>query len=202
MLQTVLEELIPHYEDFQTASLSGCEKLRLLPFEDLQFELRRLQREAMLNAFFTRLPSTLGSFELRKDSYRVNRLVYYSAELNAELIFRRRGSIAFMAEQKRREQARQMALFPIPGEKSEDNPPRQIALIWEFPPLDSEHEPTGPISITLRLAKEGTKLDHRQWESVAVLEADSEFMPKTTTFDPNVSDWDIDDDENDSQAEG
>lgn len=201
MLQAVLEELIPHFEDFQTASLAGCEKLVRLPYDDLQFKYRRLQREAMLNAFFTQLPSKLGSFERREDSYRANRLVYYSAEHNAELIFRRKGSVSFMAAQKRRELDAQIPLFQIAGEPHDSNPPRQIALIWEFPELDEDHEPTDPIMLVLRLAKIGAKVDHRQWESTAVLDAETEFMPKTTTFDPNVSEWDIDDEEDDTQAE-
>ncbi|APT95549.1 hypothetical protein CSTAT_09645 [Corynebacterium stationis] len=128
MLQAVLEELIPHFEDFQTASLAGCEKLVQLPYDDLQFKYRRLQREAMLNAFFTQLPSKLGSFERREDSYRANRLVYYSAEHNAELIFRRKGSVSFMAAQKRRELDAQIPLFQIAGEPHDSNPPGKSHL--------------------------------------------------------------------------
>lgn len=201
MLQSVLEELSPHYDQFQAAGIVGCKKLQQLPFEGLQFTHRRLQREAMLNAFFTQLPPTLGSFKRVDDSYRVNRLIYQSEEMNAQLIFRRKGSISFMAEKKRREQTVQMALFSVVNSATTREEFRQIAVIWDFPPLDEDNEPTGPLRIVFRLAEAGTSLDERRWESTAAFEINTELMPDSS-FDPNGIGWDIDDAEDNSQVQG
>lgn len=201
MKQRIFEELSPHYDDFQAAGMEGLELLSRSPLKGV-YELRRLQREPILNAFEHHLPSRLGSFEKVPGSYSQNRLVYHSDKLNADLIWRRRGGVGLYAKQRLEERARQIvqhglqiAMFDEPQRAFRAELPTQIAFLWDLPRLDENHEAEEPFPFGIKIAKPGYKLDEGNWAGSFRLVEVSETYPKTAELDPNELDWEIEDED-------
>ncbi|AIU29546.1 Hypothetical protein Cul210931_0177 [Corynebacterium ulcerans] len=197
MKDRLFKELTAHYGDLQKAGAEGLRRLNATPY-DGKYEIRHLQRAAILNAFAYTLPDKLGSFEKVKKNYARDRLVYFSHELNAELIWRRRRGIGYNCRKKRKERYEQLALFAEQGIPFRDEMHRQIALVWDLPKLDENHIATEAFPFAVKIAKPGYKIDECEWESGFSLVEISEVFPTTAEIDPDAPDWDI---ESDNEAQ-
>ncbi|MEJ6013782.1 hypothetical protein WG936_08035 [Corynebacterium sp. H127] len=194
MIERVKAELAPYGKRFQEAGQDGLARVQRAPYDGDQWNVTRLQRDPFLHGIKRTLPDTIGSFKLLADLYPKNRVVYRSEKLEAELVFRRKGSLSAFAQKK----SETPGLFPMPDRvypATREINYRQIACIWDLPPLAKDHTPTGPVPFVIRIAKPNTTLDQRQWESGFPLIDSDELIPNTTNFDINIDDWDIEDEE-------
>lgn len=195
MIERIRDELLPYAEDFQSAGREGFRRVVKLPYGGDQWKVKHLQRDAFLNGLISTLPDCLGSFQLDRPLYAQDRLVYRSEVLDAELIFRRQGSLG--AFRKGREATTEPGLFAEPSrvhQNSDDNY-RQIALVWDLPRYDADHEISGVIPFHVYLAKDGTALEDCDWEDDFSLSAEDQFLSTELGFDPEVDDWEVEDEE-------
>lgn len=200
MIEKIRSELLPLAEEFQTAGADGLRRVVEDPsYDGAQWKIRRLQRDPFLHGLRHTLPENLGTFALDADLYQQNRLVYRSQIHEAELIFRRRGSLD--AYKSKREDTAS-ALFPTPERVFPPRPDtqfRQIACIWDLPALDEDHKAVGPFPFRIQVAKQNTLLDQGQWEGGFALLPEPGIMPTSAEFDMDSPDWDVDGEE---EAEG
>lgn len=206
MKQHLLEELSPYYDLFQSAATEGLRRMSKSQLNGV-FDYRHLQRTHILNAFMEHLPTRLGSFEKCSDSYSYDRLVYHSDELNADLIFRRRGGVGMYAKQRLEERERQvtayeqqLAMFDVTPRPFRADMPTQIALVWDLPPLDDNHKALEPFPLWIKIAKPGYKLDEHHWDQSFQLLEVSETYPKIAELNPEELDWDIESDDEAQEA--
>lgn len=199
MIEKIRSELLPLAEEFQTAGADGLRRVAASPYDGDQWKIKRLQRNPFLHGLRRTLPEKLGTFVLEADLYPQNRLLYRSQIHEAELIFRRRGSLD--AYKSKREDAA-LTLFPTPERVFPPLPDaqfRQIACIWDLPLLNEDHEAVGPFPFVVKVAKPNTLLGQSQWESGFALLPEPGLMPTSAEFDMDTPDWDVDGEE---EAEG
>lgn len=195
MLEEIHAELIVFAQQFQDAGADGLRRVQKAPFDGGQWSIKRLQRDAYLHGLYTTLPNALGTFIRIDELYPRNRLVYRSEKHEADLIFRRRGSINAFKETKPYENP---GLFPEPQRQYPKRPDadyRQIACIWDLPATDADHHPTSPFPFYIKIAKENTVLGQGQWDGGFFLFDESELIPETAEFDMDDLDWEVDNDE-------
>lgn len=199
MIDDLRQELLPLAEQLQTAGALGLRYLQRLPYDGLQWSVRRFQRDPFHAAFYKTLPSEFGSFTRDDRLFPRNRLLYSSPELSVDIAFRRRGSLkAFQSNRNRAssENAGQINAFPeLVPQPSDDM--RHAAIIWDVPPIDADHKATGPGLFALKLAKEGTTLSDNDWEGgflIAEPRLESP-IPSGPLYDPSVDDWGVDDED-------
>lgn len=195
MLEDIRAELIVFAAQFQEAGADGLRRVQKAPYDGAQWGTRRLQRDPYLHGLYETLPPVLGSFVRVKELYQQNRLVYRSEKFQAELIFRRRGSIDAFKEKKRYTVP---GLFPEPKRQYPKRPDanyRQIACIWDLPATDAEHQPTSPFPFFIKIAKENTVLGQGEWDGGFLLFEESDLIPEAAEFDMNDLDWEVDSEE-------
>ncbi|MDO5670841.1 MAG: hypothetical protein Q4G50_12685 [Corynebacterium sp.] len=201
MIEKLRAELLPLADQFQIAGADGLRRVLAATqvYDGDQWEFRRLQRDPYLHGLRRVLPKSLGSFVREDDLYAQNRLLYRSETHEADLVFRRRGSLT--AYKSKREDT-EPGLFPTPERVFLPNPDtqsRQIACIWDLPRLDESHEAIGAFPFIIRIAKQNTLLGQGHWDGGFPLIPVDGIMPSTAEFDMDSPDWDVDDDE---EAEG
>lgn len=192
MINKIRAELEPFAEVFQLAGADGLRRVAQSPLDGDQWHTKRLQRDPFLHGLRRTLPTEIGSFTFDSSLYERNRLVYRSQVHEAELVFRRRGSLrAFRNNQRPSE----LGLFDAPERVYPPHPAvsfRQIACIWDLPQLDADHQAIGVFPFMIKLAKENTLLGQGEWEGGFRLLPEAGIMPASAEFDMDAPDWEVD----------